>query len=199
VDDFAVGTAERGLTREANYTHQTTSDDVPDLACRDVAATTPSAARRLLGFLADHRSLAGRVSWRGAPNDPLLAQVQEQRDVRTEVRFVWMLRILDVPAAMAARGWAPGVAAEVHLDVSDDLFPENAGRWVLCVADGAATCERRGRGDLRIDVRGLASLYSAWAGPGDLATSGLADGPPAAMAAAAAAFAGPVPWMADHF
>jgi predicted acetyltransferase len=83
--------------------------------------------------------------------------------------------------------------------VRDDLFAENEGRWILRVADGAASCERGGRGDLRIDVRGLASLYSAWAGPGDLAASGLAQGPPAAMAAAAAAFAGPVPWMADHF
>jgi predicted acetyltransferase len=187
------------VTGYVYYVHRQAPDGTPDLWCTDLAATTPRAARRLLGFLADHRSLAGKVGWRGAPNDPLLAQLPEQRDATTSVHSVWMLRILDVPAAMTARGWSSGVSAEVHLDVADDLFEDNAGRWVLRVEAGGATCERGGRGDLRIDVRGLAALYSSWAGPGDLVASGLAEGPESAIAAAACAFAGPVPWMADHF
>ena len=110
-----------------------------------------------------------------------------------------MLRVLDLPAAIAARGFPPGMTAELHLDVADDLLEENRGRWRVRIADGRAAAERGGRGDLRIDVRGLAALYTSYAGAGDLAASGLAEGTPGALAAAAAAFAGPLPWLADFF
>src|SRR5262249_31986324 len=109
-------------------------------------------------------------------------------------------RVLDVAAAMTARGFPPGVSGEVHVDVAgDDIVPENAGRWLLRVEDGRAEVERGGRGTLRTDVRGLAALYTGFHSPADLRAAGFADGDDASLASATALFAGPHPWMADHF
>jgi predicted acetyltransferase len=59
--------------------------------------------------------------------------------------------------------------------------------------------ERGGRGELALDVRGLAPLYSSYLAPAQLRTIDFLAGPPAALAAAARIFAGPEPWMADFF
>ena len=56
-----------------------------------------------------------------------------------------------------------------------------------------------GRGGLRVDVRGLAALYSGRLSPEELRVTGLLDGEPRDLAAAALAFAGPAPWMPDMF
>lgn len=187
------------VTGYAYFVHEQTPDFIPDLACTDLAATTSAAARRLLGFFADHRSLAGSLRWLGAPCDPLAFHLREQAEVVHEIDMHWMLRVLDLGRAVAERGFAPGTAAELHLDVADDLIEENRGRFVVRVGDGRGTAERGGRGDVRIDVRGLASLYTGSAGPAELSASGQVEGAPAAVAAAAAAFAGPFPWLAEHF
>jgi predicted acetyltransferase len=169
------------------------------LWCPDVAATTPRAARRIVGFFSDHASMTGEIAWRGSPSDALLAVMREQH-FAVKVSNTWMVRVLDLAAAMTARGWAPGVAGEVHLDVTaDEVLPENAGRWIVRVADGRAEVERGGRGTLRLDVRGLAAMYTGFHSPADLRAAGFADADDASLASATALFAGPHPWMADHF
>jgi predicted acetyltransferase len=170
------------------------------LWCPDVCATTAAAARRIVGFFADHGSMTGEIAWRGSPGDPILAVLREQHAVTVKVWNTWMLRVLDVAAALSARGYAPGVSAEVHLDVTgDDVLPENAGRWLVRVERGRADVSRGGRGTVRCDVRGLAAMYSGFQSPLELRASGFADGDDAALASASAVFAGPSPWMADHF
>lgn len=187
------------VTGYVHYAHRQTPDGVPDIVCSDVVATTPGAARRLLGFFAEHRSLAGKISWIGGPADPLQFHLGEQRDADAEVNFWWMLRLLDVAAAFTARGFPVGLTAELHFDVTDDLFPENAGRWTVRIQGGRADVTRGGRGTLRCDVRGLAALYTGHLAPADAVACGALDGPAGEVAAAAAALAGPLPWMADHF
>jgi len=110
-----------------------------------------------------------------------------------------MLRVLDVARALTSRGWAPHVHLDLDLDVLDDVFPENAGRWTVRIAEGRAEVARGGSGSTRIDVRALAALYSSWLDPVTLvATGGLAAND-ADAAKLAAAFAGPSPWMPDAF
>jgi predicted acetyltransferase len=170
------------------------------LWCPDVVALTPAASRRIVGFLADHWSMTGQIAWRGSPSDPLLAVMREPHGAKVKFWNVWMLRVLDVAGAMTARGWAPGVAGEVHLDVTaDEVLPENTGRWVVRVADGRAEVERGGGGTLRTDIRGLAAMYTGFHSPADLRAAGFADADDASLASATALFAGPHPWMADHF
>jgi predicted acetyltransferase len=181
------------------FQHEPTPEQLPNLLCNDLVATTPGAARRLLALFADHRSLANDVAWSGGPSDPFLFHLGEQRDAKAAVRFVWMLRVLDVPAAFAARGWPAAVTAQLHLDVLDDVLPENAGRWLVRIEGGRAEARRGGEGRLHCDVRGLAALYAGSVGPADAAAAGVLTGTAEDVAAATAVLAGPTPWMADHF
>ncbi len=67
------------------------------------------------------------------------------------------LRLVDLPAALCARGYAGD--GTVTVAVTDELCPWNAGTWRLDVRDGAATCERTdGHADLVLDTADLASL-----------------------------------------
>ena len=164
---------------------------------RDVVMGSHAAAQRILGFLHDLRSLAVDILWRGCAADPLLSLLPEQtQTVHRHER--WMLRILDVERALAARGYPP-LDAEVHLAIHDAHFQENAGRRILTVAHGRGESKRGGRGDVTIDVRALAALYSGFATTHSLRAAGLLDGPDEALATLATIFAGPEPWCADHY
>jgi predicted acetyltransferase len=158
-----------------------------DLVVRDWAALTPAATLRLLTFFADHRSLADHVKFAAGPASPMLRLDREQ--AAKAVRALrWMLRIVDVKAALEARGYGEGVTAEAHLDVKDDVLASNAGRWTLEVSGGRARVKRGGRGTIALDVRELAALYSGFVSPAEAGVPSLAP-----------VFAGPHPWMAEIF
>lgn len=169
-----------------------------DLRITDVVARTPEAARRILTFIADHGTTAVNVSWFTGPVDTLVQMLPEV-GYELHSHDHWMLRVVDVAGALAARGYPEGLEAELHLDVRDELIPENQGRFVLSVAGGRGEVRKGGRGDLRLDVRGLAPLYTGHLPPVSLAASGLLEGPSAELARAASVFAGPAPWMPDIF
>ena len=107
------------------------------------------------------------MTWNGGPLDPLLYLLGEQQTSgsRNKVKIIrsldWMLRIVDVAGALAARGYPPGLSAELHLDLSDDILPANAGRWVLSVDGGRGQAQPGGAGRLRLDARDLAAIYAA--------------------------------------
>lgn len=168
------------------------------LTALDAVALTGKAARRLLTLFADHRSLAPGVILNLPPGDPMLALLREQ-SATARAPFLWMLRLLDVPAALSRRGYPPGITGELHLRVRDELFPDNAGDWLLEVADGRGQVRRGGRGSFQAHVRGLAALYSGFQSPPGAVALGLLDASEAEMRIAAALFAGPAPWMPDMF
>lgn len=165
---------------------------------QDIVAVTPAAGRRLLTFLADHRSMCEFAKFTSGPADPLLLLLAEQI-AKTTARTAWMLRIVDVVMALELRGYRAGVAAELHLDVRDDVLPENSGKMVLRVADGAGKVETGGRGSFAIDIRGLASLYSGCFSPAQVEGAGYLSAPSDERSIAAALFSGPAPWMRDAF
>src|SRR6185312_3310552 len=110
---------------------------------------------RVLAFLADHRSLAANVRWHGGPADPLAQALPEVGYAVTMPMSHWMLRISDAAAALASRGYPPGVEAEAALEIADPLVARNNGKLLLSVANGVGEARRGGSGALRIDVRGL--------------------------------------------
>jgi predicted acetyltransferase len=132
------------------------------------------------------------------PGDPLLSLLSEQPYQLTLGDF-WMLRVVHVPAALEARGYAEAVRGELHLEVRDEGLPGNAGRWVLTVEGGEGRVRAGGEGRLRLDVRGLASIYSGYFSPEGAAAAGLLEGDPEDLRRAAGFFAGPAPWMPDMF
>ena len=122
-----------------------------------------------------------------------------------------MLRLLDAPAAMAARGF-PATDLAVPLLITDDLRPANSGRWDLTVRSGEGRLSRCRTGasspspagsslspaPLALGARGLAALY-AGTPVATLRRTGLADGgSPDADAALDGAFAA-TPFMLDGF
>ena len=169
-----------------------------DLVVLDCAALDRRAVRRLLTLFADHSTIGGELVWASAPTDPLLLALPD-RYFSLELGDQWMIRVLDVPAALEARGWPAAFSAEIHLEVEDELFPDNAGRWLVQIADGRAKASRDGEGALRLTARGLAALYSGLLSPDALANLGWLSGPERDRAVAATAFAGQAPWCPDMF
>jgi hypothetical protein len=135
-----------------------------------------------------------------------------EQDANIAERESWMLRLLDAPAAIAARGF-PATDLAVPLLITDDLRPSNSGRWDLTVRAGEGRLSRyrtdapspslagsspSGRAPLALGARGLAALY-AGTPVATLRRAGLADGGgPDADAALDGAFAA-TPFMLDGF
>ncbi len=172
---------------------------VHEIRLVDFAFADGTAGRRLLSYLAAHRSMVRRVSWTGGAADEFAALLREP-DVAVERLYRWMLRVTCVPAALEARGYPAGLRADVPLEIDDPLVEGNRGRWRLRVADGRGRAERGGDGAVRLDVNALAALYSGFRAPAAARAAGLAvEGPADALAALGACFAGPAPSMREMF
>lgn len=171
-----------------------------ELTVRDLVAITPRAGRRIWHLLADHRSMADHAIVYGAPADPVLLLLREEPwQIADHQR--WLVRVLDVAAALEARGWPPGALGEVALDVRDDVVAENQATFVLSVEAGRAQVRRTDAAPraVTIDVRALAALYTGYLGAEELRARGGIDGDDDELARLTALFAGPAPWMAEIF
>jgi predicted acetyltransferase len=169
-----------------------------DLHVVDLVALTERAGRRLLTFLSDHRAQITTIHWQGHAADPLLSLFPEPT-YRIEYQEPWMLRVVDVPAALSGRGYPVELNAELHLSVRDPLLPQNEGSFVVEVSNGLGQVKRGGAGRLQLDVRGLAPLYTGHLSPAALRLAGLLDGPEEELRCAAALFGGPAPWFTEGF
>jgi predicted acetyltransferase len=157
-------------------------DGHDSLVVERVHAVTQEALRALWSVIASHSSVARTVTALTAPNDPFWWLTAE-RDATITKRSMWMLRVVDAPGAIAARGFAPAVSVIVPLEVHDRARPANSGRWQLTVADGKGALIPDGpvstnespAAPLRLGARGLAALY-AGTPVGTLRLSGLASG-----------------------
>lgn len=173
---------------------------VTDLHAADVAATA-GLWRFLLGTdLVTHVEAGMRPL-----DEPLELLLADPRDrTVTGVEDETWLRLVDVPAALAARAFpvrGPG-AAPVLLAVHDALLPGNAGVYRV----GGGTAERVAPlgavdAELECEVAALAMAYLGDRAPSTLAAAGwwiVHD--PAALPRADALFATDVvPWCGTHF
>jgi len=168
------------------------------LSLTDVVAATPGAARRLLAFLADHASQTDKARWLGHPTGPLQTAA-DSLCFDVKVGDVWMLRLTHVENALSGRGYPRGLTAEVHLDLTDELCPGNAVRFLLRVDGGNGTVERGGEGRVAMHVRELASIYTGYVSPQVLRTAQPIAGPDDDLATLGEMFRGGSPWMQDAF
>jgi predicted acetyltransferase len=176
-----------------------------------LAAVSAQTSRALWAVAASNSSVVEAVRAQVGLSDPLWWMLREQ-DAKIADRESWMLRLLDAPAAIAARGF-PATDLAVPLRITDDLRPANSGRWDLTVraGEGRLSRHRTGPGSaspagsspsrqapLALGARGLAALY-AGTPVATLRRAGLADdGSPDADAALDGAFAA-TPFMLDGF
>jgi predicted acetyltransferase len=199
-DDFLFLAGDDGYVIYGHAERPEAGQGVFNLMVSELVAATPEAFRALWRMLGSPTSpFVPTVIFRGAPQDPL-SLVLPLPDVSLQRQRLWMLRLVDAPSAIAARGYATGMTATVALEIADDECQSNAGRFVLVVENGCGRLEPGGGGDVRIGVGALASLYSGWASTAALAGAGLlAGGSDAQRAALDVAFAGPTPWLLDEF
>ncbi|MBD2090035.1 GNAT family N-acetyltransferase [Microcoleus sp. FACHB-1515] len=164
----------------------------------DWAVLTAAAGQTFWSFLSDHRSQIDKIRWTSAAIDPLSFWLPEQT---ANPRFVdrWMLRIVDVVSALELRGYPSDISAELHFEVQDDLITANCDRFCLTVSNGRAHVTRGGRGDLKLDIRGLAPLYTNLFCASQLQQMGVLEGDRDTLMQADRIFTAAPPWMPDFF
>ena len=165
-------------------------------------AVSGQTVRAFWAHLGSHASIAEKVYARTGPASAFWWLTRE-RDADIAHRSLWMLRVVDAPAAIAARGFPAATSLTVPLRIVDDVRPANSGHWQLSVVGGAGTLDPLGPDASEVPAvtlgpRGLAALY-AGTPLVTLRQAGLAaDGTAADDAALDAAFAA-TPYMLDAF
>lgn len=129
-------------------------------------------------------------------DDPLEAMLVNAHAVRSDRDDELWLRLVDVPAALAARTYGPG--EPVVVEVRDSLLPDNSGRYRIGPQGTERTSAEPG---LSLDVETLGMLYlGAWRAPRLAGIGRIEVHDPAALAAADRLFAtADVPWCGTLF
>jgi predicted acetyltransferase len=141
------------------------------LTVDETIATDDAASTDLARFVLGHDLVAQVVFKHVPPGHPLRWQLADFRagQLSGETDWLWV-RLLDVPRALAARGWCTD--GELVLDVEDPFLGEH-GRYLLAVRDGKAECVPTDRGpDLSLDVSDLGSVYLGGTAPSTLVRAG---------------------------
>ncbi|MEU8237450.1 GNAT family N-acetyltransferase [Actinoplanes missouriensis] len=129
-----------------------------DVQVREVVAEDPETYQALWRFLLGV-DLSRTVTYRlGALDEPLQYLVDEPRRLGASVGDGLWLRLVDLPAALAARRYAADV--DVVIEVSDPLLEQNTGRWRLVGGPTGAICSRTTEpADLSCTVTDLGAAY----------------------------------------
>ncbi|WP_447009612.1 GNAT family N-acetyltransferase [Saccharothrix hoggarensis] len=202
--------------------------DVADVLALDVVSVVPGHDGDVRGYLAAERGvdrlrvfdLVGRDvttqlgllselgSWSGVLDraavrvtDPAVTGLLTDQAVEfTVTTSAWLLRVVDLPAAVAARGWPAARwlrPAAVDLDVVDEHAPWHAGRRRVVVEDGRVRVEPGGSGAVRLHARALGPWFSGMQDSHALRRAGLLDGDAALLDRLVGAPG--VPRLADFF
>ncbi len=140
-------------------------------------AGSHATSRAVWALLASTSSVASTVQVRVSPAEPFGIMMGE-RDVQLTSDDPWMLRVVDVRAAVAGRGFPAGLQIAAEFRLQDAACPGNEGDWMLTVSAGKGTLERSvtaAADPLALGARGFAALYAGTTLP-VLRRSGLATG-----------------------
>jgi len=176
------------------------------LQVRELIASDPAAYSAIWNDLLT-RDLVSEIRARARPADePLLYLLADPRRARPVLLDGLWVRLVRLDQALTQRRY--GCAVDVVIEVADDLFAENAGRWRLRAPDpaaagpAAASCERTSApADLSVPVRALGAAYLGGTKLSALAGAGLVtEIQPGALAALSAAMSwDPAPWSPTGF
>ncbi|MEH1769649.1 GNAT family N-acetyltransferase [Nostoc sp.] len=193
---YFIGTKEKPQGYILFSQHST--EDSTILRVKDWVILTVAAAQSFWSFLASHRSQIEQVRWRSSVSDSLTLLLPEQT-AKLKQTMRWLLRVVDVVKALEMRGYPSGIQAELHLDIQDNLLDANNDKFILSVANGRGEVTKGGKGELQLDIRELAPLYTSLFTPYHLQIAGKLHGTETAISAATQIFAGASPWVADFF
>lgn len=174
-----------------------------DIVFSDVLFSTPRAGRRIAAYIADHWSIAREARFLGSPMHPLFSMFAE-RSERATLQDKWMLRIVNVKAALEQRGYPSGLSTRFALDITDPLLESNAGLWEVHIERGRASTHKTSTTilpTLKLDIGALAPLYSGYQSPLTLRAAGLlpAGADADALRVVHDAFAAEMPWLQEIY
>jgi predicted acetyltransferase len=185
----------------------TKAHDIKEILEQDVANLVPGAqgirgyltaerpdGERLITYdlIADDRDTAGRLlrqlaSWAGTLHDvslrvvdPAVRDLLLAQPVLHDIRnHPWMLRVVDLPAAVAARGWPMTAFMRpftVDIEVIDEHCPWHAGSHRIVFDGDSVFTESGGNGAIRLHARALGPWFAGSADTPMLRRAGLLEG-----------------------
>ncbi|PAP95089.1 GNAT family N-acetyltransferase [Mesorhizobium wenxiniae] len=171
----------------------------PDiLYIRDWYAANGEMAEAVLCFVGRFRSVYPKVRWHGGPQDDLVAAMPD-KGWRLFHQEEWLARVVEPAQALESRGYVLQDASlglrikdadagdlDFSLDLSDGTMRVSGG-----VRDGLPT--------VMVDGAFLSSLFTGFNSASQLSRRGRLSGPSAAVQLCDLVFAGPQPWVAEHF
>ena len=170
--------------------------NVGRLEVLEAFGATPAATRSIWAYLLGIDWLGSFNAYHLPLDHPLLLLLAEPRRLRFRVYDSLFVRLVDVEAALSARGY-PG-HGEITIEVEDAFCPWNAGHWRI-TRSGAERTDSPG--ELALDVRELGSVYLGGFTFAQLAEAGrVTELEPGALARADALFRADVaPWCPEIF
>ncbi|GAA3450419.1 GNAT family N-acetyltransferase [Dactylosporangium matsuzakiense] len=160
----------------------------------EVVAGTPAAYAELYRFLLRIDLARTLVQGLTSADDPLFHLVNEPAALGGHTQDGLWVRIRDLPRALTARTFAAPV--DVVFEVTDELLPDNAGRWRLQARAGGSlvNCTRSdGEPDFTLGIAELGAAYLGGTRLGALHLAGrVHEHRPGAVAAASTAFGWPI-------
>lgn len=148
------------------------------LVINELVATDVATAAGLLGAIGSWAGQLEQVAVRVL--DMAMCRQLLPLPMRYQARFQpWMLRVVDFPVAVAARGWPSAQLLRpfsVDLEITDAHAPWHAGRHRLVVDEDGVRCEPGGTGAVRLTGQGLGPWYAGSASTTELRRLGLLDG-----------------------
>jgi predicted acetyltransferase len=146
-------------------------DDSAVLEITDLLASTADGYRALLRTLGSFAPVAPttRIDTSG---DDLARFVLPSVRWRVQDSSPYMLRVIDVPRALAGRGYAPSLDLELDFTLQGDVLPGLDGGYRLAVAGGRAECVPRAVSDRVLSPQGLALLYAGAQSSANLRAAG---------------------------
>ncbi|HEX4526463.1 MAG TPA: GNAT family N-acetyltransferase [Gaiellaceae bacterium] len=162
----------------------------------EVVTPTPGATRELWRWLFDF-DWTSEFEANLLPLDhPLFLLLAEPRRMQFTLNDGVWVRLIDVGGALSARTYTG--EGEIVLELTDELLPENAGRWRV---SAAGTERTEAAADLSLDITGLGTVYLGGFGFGDLVRASRAEELTLGAAARGDALfrTGVLPWCAEIF
>jgi predicted acetyltransferase len=163
------------------------------LRLNEALATSPEATVEIWRYLFGVDLVARVKAYRLDPS--LFLMVEDARRLHVTIAEGIWLRFVDLAGALEARTFGDDEPAV--LEVKDELFPHNAGRWRI----GPEPARTDDDADVELDVADLASAYLGAFTFELLAAAGRArELRPGGLARATALFATPIPpWCPEGF
>lgn len=168
--------------------------DEARLDVRDWYAASPDAAQGLLSFLARFRSVYPVVRWHGGPQDDLVAAMPD-KGWRLAHQEEWLLRVLDPAAALRQRGYhADDTRLALRIGPAEAALEVAISGGAVEVRESAGGCPT-----VALQAPAFVQIFTGFRSASKLAQYGQVIGDAAAIRLCDQLFAGPPPWVAEHF